>query len=778
MNRPRFPCLVFAIAVLASSLLGGQAFAQQPSDLLVQLRSATGSNRFQIGEMIPLEVVLSSNAADRYLEPCAIFRESNFGFPQCRYFTRWSFSIAPDGGWTDLYKEFPSGPQTSGGPTFPVPSRDLSSKPVTFTYLLTHRFRFDTPGEYRVQLSISVALDDVVTRSATPSVPASFANDFTLKPEIVLQIVPASPEWQAEVIRKGYQAYSGPSPRATDPPSPELLQYRQSTEALCYLGTPDAARPLAKLLSENHPELRYELPGCLRRTVDAAPAIEEMRRLLVDPDVAVSPEFFNTLVLLLGREESKKSQLPMVMPEYVTSERDRLFAALPAKRGDAQVQSLLTLLANPTFAKSNNSNEPSIQQTFAPPVIAAVAANFDRFPEQSKQWMLDQSWHLIRSPQMLPVVRREAEAGNGQALLRWLELDPAAATAFIRQEIVRSVPRFSSFYLRLPDESLPGQEKEIAANFVALTKEPDLAHAATLLHRYATREVLAMVLPFIDAQIANWSCAVKEPVLAYLMKVSPDDAEPRVEQTVKGVGHGRWCTNTIFTELGFLEPSPVLERFAMAEIEANGPLARDAADYLRMYGSAAAKPFVWKEFVRWHEQFVASGAEKRMHGNPPANEDYQLSVLVNTLAEAFTRAEGWVITPDEARRVQQVQGAPAVPSNCTSNCGALLGTGPEPGDYWIYSGVNEAWLRKQSPMEYLNPAEDRYYMLNQYRCANMKALEQKLLQFPQGSKFGFTSTLTVGDRDQLVKISDFLWSHGYKVRNPQKWDFLRPDPPE
>jgi hypothetical protein len=779
MNRPRFSCLTVAIAVLASSLFGRQAVAQQPSDLQVQLRSATGSNRFQIGEMIPLEVVLSSNAADRYLEPCAIFRESNFGFPQCRYFTRWSFSVAPDSGWVDLYKEFPTGPQTSGGPTFPVPSRDLSSKPVTFTYLLTHRFRFDTSGEYRVQLSISVALDDVVTRSATPSAPAFFANDFTLKPEIVLQITPASAEWQAETIRKGYEAYSSPSPRVIDPPSPELLQYRQSTQAFCNLGTPDAARALAKLLSQNHPELRYELPGCLEHTVDAAPAIEEMRRLLVDPDVAVSTDFFSVLVTLLSRDDSKKNQLRTAVPEYVNTERDRLFAALSGKHGDAQVQSLLTVLANPSYSKGGTAPyDVPFQQPFPPLVIAAVVANFERLPEQSQQWVLDQAWNLVRSPRMLPVVHRSAEAGDGQALLRWLELDPAAATAFIRQEIVRSVPRFSSFYLRLPDESLPGQEKQIATNFIALTNERDLAHGATLLHRYATREVLPTVLPFIDAQFPNWSCAVKEPVLAYLMKVSPEDAEPRVEQTVKGVGHGRWCTNTIFTELGFLEPSPVLERFAMAEIEANGPLARDATDYLRLYGSAAAKPFVWKQFVRWHEQFVSSGAEKRLHQYPPVYEDYLLNALVNALAEAFTKAQAWVITPDEATSVQQVQGAPAVPSNCTTNCGASLGLGPGPGSFAIYGGMNERWLRKPSPMEFLNSSEGHYYLVGQYRCSDIRTLKQKLLQFPQGSSFEFVWGLDSRDRDYLVEISDFLWGHGYKVKNPQKWDFLRPDPPQ
>jgi hypothetical protein len=52
--------LVLAIALLALPLL-----AQDPSDLQVQLRLSNGSNRFQIGEAIPLEVVLSSTTPNR-----------------------------------------------------------------------------------------------------------------------------------------------------------------------------------------------------------------------------------------------------------------------------------------------------------------------------------------------------------------------------------------------------------------------------------------------------------------------------------------------------------------------------------------------------------------------------------------------------------------------------------------------------------------------------------------------------------------------------------------
>ena len=73
MNRSRLARLILAIAFCCSPLFAQDSPAQEPADLKVELRSATGSNRFQLGEVIPLEVFISSSAPNRYLEPCKMF---------------------------------------------------------------------------------------------------------------------------------------------------------------------------------------------------------------------------------------------------------------------------------------------------------------------------------------------------------------------------------------------------------------------------------------------------------------------------------------------------------------------------------------------------------------------------------------------------------------------------------------------------------------------------------------------------------------------------------
>jgi hypothetical protein len=72
-------------------------------------------------------------------------------------------------------------------------------------------------------------------------------------------------------------------------------------------------------------------------------------------------------------------------------------------------------------------------------------------------------------------------------------------------------------------------------------------------------------------------------------------------------------------------------------------------------------------------------------------------------------------------------------------------------------------------MDYLYSVERLRYALNQYNCPDLRSLKEKLLQFPAGSSFDFAWDFSGRDHDELVEISDFLWSHGYKVPNPQNW---------
>ena len=176
---------LFAVALVSYLPTGQKSPVNGPSDLRVELRSASGSNSFKVGDPIQLEVVFSSKARGKYLEPCGLMFTHNFGLPLCRYYTKESASIKPDGGWTEAVRS-----ETFGGPFLEVPNDDLSSTPVSHSFLLTEYYCFERPGEYHVTLTVTVGLDDKSTQRPTGANPAAHPHFVTVTPEIVLQIMP------------------------------------------------------------------------------------------------------------------------------------------------------------------------------------------------------------------------------------------------------------------------------------------------------------------------------------------------------------------------------------------------------------------------------------------------------------------------------------------------------------------------------------------------------------------------------------------------------------
>ncbi|MGC2404548.1 MAG: hypothetical protein WA510_32455 [Acidobacteriaceae bacterium] len=767
MIRTGLTAMILGIAVCCSPLFAQDSPADEATDLKVELRSATGSNDFQLGEVIPLEVLISSNTPDRFLEPCKMFWESCFGFPRCRFVTLWSFDVTPSTGWTDIGWHSCG---ATGGPTIDVKSSDLTTEPKKYPYTLTNRFRFDSPGKYTVRLSITVGLDDEtnqIRRSLNSTVKS---NSLSKTAEIVLRITPAGDKWKGTVTEQGLTAWTTKPPVYTNPPSPEYSHYQQEKDALCNLGTPEAALALAGLLSRG-----IDVTRCLNINSNKDVEQAQMSRLLVDPNVGVRPMFFAAYAKLLSQGQEKPSPRSAVPPKDVNDVRDTLFASLSKKTPEAMILSLETLLRNPMNGNwviegsSYDLNDP-----FPPEVIAMAAANFDRLSEETQAMLLDSDWDHLRSPLMLPVVRRQAEAGNGQALLRWLELDRAGATAFMRQEVVRPAPRFSSLYLRLPDQSLPTQEHQIAANFLTLGAPEELVRAATLLHRYATRATLPTVLPFIDRHLAEWPCGLQIPVLAYLLKVSPGEARPRVEQVLQKVRPPYCPRGEFFPSLGYVEASPVLDTLAARQLEDGTPLAADAAEYLKRYGSAAMKPVVWEQVSRWHKKYAESGAELRMKS--PTNgqdhpsqfsDDWSLYNLESRLVQAYVNAQGWTLSPEDSDSLAKLIGDDKRKGfACTFSCGSELSVGPAPGSYYIYGKFKDPVYPPEGRIDYLMPTEPYRYTIKQYQCANLRALEQKLLQFPAGSTFSVAHTGSLLDgHGDWTNLTTFLKSHGYSFRD-------------
>jgi hypothetical protein len=760
MTRTVFIAFIFTILACRTRLYAQSASVQDSADLKMELRSASGASRFQIGEIIPVKVLISSSAPNRYLEPCELFAESCFGFPQCRFFTHWAFDVSPASGWTDIGFH---GCGAMSGPTFEVKSLDLTMEPKVYTYTLTNRFRFDTPGKYTVRLSLMVGLDDDSNQIAQRNDPKAEHHSVSKTTELVLDIVSAEGEWKKDVLSRGIAAWTETPLAQTNPPSPAFLKRQQEMDAFCNLGTPEAAIAAVGLLSRG-----ADTRHCIEINPNKAAAAAEFGRLLVSPDVGVSPTFFNEYARLLSKREAPSGEGSAITPPVVTAIRETLFTSLSKKTPEAMAVSLDTVLRNPTYGYWVTPGSPySLHESYSRDVIAMAAENFTRLSQDTRASLLDREWDHVRSPLMLPVVRREAQKGDGNALLRWQELDPVAATAFMRKEVVQSAPRFSSLYIRLPDKSLPAEEQQqLAANFVALSSPQELITEATLLHRYATSATLSTVLPFIDQHLAGWPCEVQLPVLAYLLKASPDDARTRLEDLLKAVRPPYCPRGQFFSSIGFIQAGPVLDSLAAKQIEGGTPLAEDAAMYLKTYGGLAIKPVVWEQLSRWHKKYVESEAEPHMRNGTAKQDEYQLGNLNSRLQEAFANAHGWTLSQGDAQRLTELMGSKTTEGlACNFSCGSPLSVGPGPGNYYVYGRVRDQVYPPDGRFDYLLSTEPYQYQINQYGCRGLESLEEKLLQFPKGSTFSFAHTGSGEDVGDWTAISAFLRNHGYIAGN-------------
>jgi hypothetical protein len=404
--------LIVSLAVLSPCT----AFADDASDLSMDFRTTTGSHVFHLGEVIPIQVSFTATKPDRYLAPCNLFWHESFGFPLCYFATPSQFSITPAQGWRDISSD-PNSVTVSGGPLFDVPTLNLTREPTMNRETLTDLFRFWQPGEYTVRLTIEIALDDHKPHKPPDG---SKPKTVTVSRELLIHIVPVEADWEQEVIRKGVEAFSaGLRPEAGS------AYYDPAAKALCYLGTPNAALVLARLAVQDR-----AVYGCLVRSPNVQTGLEEMQRLLVDPETPVSPPFFELLVTLVYQAQSQSVQMRMSSQKIVDEQREVLFQALSRKQGNARIISLMTVLANPPSVLP----VPAGMRPFQEPVIATLVENWNDLPEDFKTRLLDKLWLAVQSPRLLPILRSRAKSGDELALRRWMELEPVGAAAFLKNK--------------------------------------------------------------------------------------------------------------------------------------------------------------------------------------------------------------------------------------------------------------------------------------------------------------------------------------------------------
>ncbi len=237
--------------------------------------------------------------------------------------------------------------------------------PATVNLPLTDWLRFDQPGHYRVSLRTFRASRLAPQRGLT-----------LLTNTVEFDVVAGDAAWQSEQLKQIA------AQRPTDWPR------------LRALGTADAARFLARhYRGDVYPLDREVLLGLLGSPNKQA-GIEEMHRLLRDPDFAVTPPFLEALALLSAPPpEPGRNSVDAGLPAL----RRELSDALPAKRGLAFATSRQTYIAGP---------EQLAAVKFSPGQIQQIVQIFEQLPPSIQNIWLGQRWSQVSDLLWLPVLQR------------------------------------------------------------------------------------------------------------------------------------------------------------------------------------------------------------------------------------------------------------------------------------------------------------------------------------------------------------------------------------
>ncbi|MGH9620911.1 MAG: hypothetical protein ACRD45_14560 [Bryobacteraceae bacterium] len=345
-----------------------------------------------------------------------------------------------------------------------------------------------------------------------------------------------------------------------------------------------------------------------------------MRRLLRDPDYAVTPSFLNALALLsIPPQNATWLSITAKLPAL----RQQLRNALPAKRGQALVISRQTYMAG---------LKKLAALKFSPDQIRQIIQTFEQLPPSDQELWLGQRWTQVSDPRWIPVLRKLAlrdvnfrRPGNPD-LYPDVRISNAAHYVSARPPALQPPNRYD---LR------PGTTRQAA--YAAY--EAAESHLASLLFRYADRDVLPEVLPAIQERVTEGNCSTQNYALAYLLKVDPDEAASvlRKVASYRPYGHAG-CVQMMYSQIGALIASPVLERFAIESLNDNDLMvATQALRYLRDHGSARAEQPLFDRLVRWNAKWHDQCPGANGHRGPPESKSMGARLRSGTCSGAGTR---------------------------------------------------------------------------------------------------------------------------------------------
>ena len=210
----------------------------------------------------------------------------------------------------------------------------LSRKPIIVSLTLNDWVRFKDPGQYQI------AVESQRVGTANPK------RFLTLNSNrLPITIVLPTPQWQEETLRNAIAVLDATASTADLAPEQYMARWH-AIDTLRYLGTPAAARELARQLKLEDLTFHHRFLSGLVQSPARHAVVEEMEGLLADRDFPVDDHFLCAMSFVaLGSDRTDQRAVQQKTLEAAF--RDQLRSALQNKRGQALAVSTKTANSMP-----------------------------------------------------------------------------------------------------------------------------------------------------------------------------------------------------------------------------------------------------------------------------------------------------------------------------------------------------------------------------------------------------------------------------------------------
>ncbi len=722
-----------------------QAAASNPEGITFIVQVKGGQSVFHQGEVIPLELVFTSSLAD-------VFHASTASYDRGGRLEMDAYHVDPQIGVSDPLNDYFQFTRFSFGGGLSS-NFMLGKTPYIYPADLNEWQRFDRPGRYRLY---------VTTGRVGRGRPYTQSKPFTLTSNMIdLQIVPAEPAWAKQTLTQAISALDSNSSNADQ---------RAACRVLRFLNTEDAVREMIKRFGRSNPNnnCQSELEFALLSTTHHAFALAEMESGLAAPQQPVTSRFLHVLTFqsfmgrnlgprprydetnqaLIAEWQRDRERRDNLYNEIMNGYEQQLAAGVFLKEGVARALSLETLLSSDKFAPPSKKTEEQVRAQAA--LVDAIVSEFADLPQQTQQNIIGSYWPVIKSPAMIPHLRRMYQDPANKhtllpstALARLYELSPDEGRQLILAEMLKPNPSFDiKTFTILKDETLPEVDTLVIEKLQNM-EGYDEGLLLSLAERYATVSISTNLKSAYEDRIGKLDCAPQTTLLAYFLRVNPAHGAEMIEKALASRKTTR-CYANLLTDMARLHMSPELERIAITSLDDPDPqLAASAIEMLGGYGSAGARDALMRRFERLRDD-GSQRASKPGNSND-ANPMASSSSLDTALVRALISSPAWLTDQEMLGRLHQL----CVTEICLSEVDtALKQTGTT---IFVYFNALDGSVRHAS--------------LAQYHFISWDQVKEKVTQFPEGTAFTFRSD-SPGSPDEehaLTELKTYLEKSGMKL---------------